>query len=106
VQSKRQNSDTLQSPATPHYKHLPCSHYIYFVSETCCSVVASFGEYLSLDSALLEFDDGKCDMLRANGRGGSALADYLCNRNVVRLCGINRKMCMTEFNFGVMEDPK
>jgi hypothetical protein len=106
VQSKRQDSDTLQSPATPHCRHFPCSPYIRFVSETCCSVVTSFGEDLSLDSALLVFDSGKCDRLMPNGRGGGALAEYLCYRNFVRLCGINRKMCMTGVNFEVMADPK
>jgi hypothetical protein len=67
--------------------------------------VVSFSEDLSLDSALFVFDNGKCDRLRPNGREGGTLADYLCNRNAIRLCEINRKMCMTEVNFGVLEDP-
>jgi len=106
TQTKRQDSDTLQLRATSHCGHCPCLHYICFVSETCCSVVVSFGDDLSLDSALLVFDNGKCDRLRPSRREGGTLADYLCNRNAVRLFEINRKMCMTEFNFGILEDPK
>lgn len=68
--------------------------------------MVSFGEDLSLDSALIVSDNGKCDRLRPNRREGSTLADYLCNRNAVRLFEINRKICMTEVNFGVLEEPK
>lgn len=102
MQTKRQDSYTLQLPATPHCRHCrhcPCLYYICFVSETCCSVVVSFGDDLSLDSAFLVFDNGKCDRLRANRREGGTLADCLCNRNAVRLFEINRKICMTEVNF-------
>jgi hypothetical protein len=64
--------------------------------------VASFGEDLFLDSALLVFDNGKFDRLRPDGKGGGTLADYLCNRNVVRLCERNRKVFMAEVNSGVL----
>jgi len=64
--------------------------------------VASFDEDLFLDSALLLFDNGKFDRLRLNGGRRGTLADYLCNRNAVRLCERNRKLFMTEDNFGVL----
>jgi hypothetical protein len=67
--------------------------------------VASFGEDLSFDSALLVFEHRKFDRWRANRREGGALAAYLYNRNVVRLYEITPKICVTEANVGAMEDP-
>ena len=65
--TKGHDSGTLQIPATPHCIYCLRLHYISFLSEPCCSV-ASFGEDLFLDSALLVSDNGKFDRLRPNVR--------------------------------------